>query len=343
MLTIDGSQGEGGGQILRTALALAMVTGTALQIERIRARRAKPGLMAQHLVCVRAAQEVCGAEVEGAELGSGRLCFRPGLIRAGHYRFVIGTAGSTTLVFQTLLPALLLADAPSTVELEGGTHNAMAPSVDFIRLAFLPALRRMGIEVEMSLLRHGFYPVGGGLWRATIKPWREKRPLCLLEPGECLRREAVAISARLPAHVAQRELAQIRAMLGWTEQECHGREVASPGPGNVLSLRLYHREQNLVVDSVGHKGLPAEQVASTAVAELRRVQAAGVPVDGHLADQLLVPLALGAGGEFRTLAPTRHTLTNLDVIHSLTGATFDLCEVEPGLWNIRRAAAMHAC
>lgn len=341
MLVIDGSRGEGGGQILRTALALAMVTGTTLQIERIRARRAKPGLMPQHLVCVRAAQAVCGAEVAGVELGSSWLRFRPGPIRAGHYHFAIGTAGSTTLVFQTLLPALLLADVPSTVELEGGTHNAMAPSVDFIRLAFLPALRRMGIEVEMTLLRHGFYPVGGGLWRASVQPWRDKRPLCLLEPGDCLRREAVAISARLPEHVAQRELAQVRALLGWSEQESHSQAVSSPGPGNVLSLRLYCREQILVSECVGHKGLPAEEVARRAVAELRRLHAAGVPVDAHLADQLLVFLALGAGGEFRTLAPTRHTLTNLDVIRGLSGATFNLCEEQPGIWSIRRSAAMN--
>jgi RNA 3'-terminal phosphate cyclase (ATP) len=335
MLVIDGSQGEGGGQILRTTLSLAMVTGSPVRIERIRAGRAKPGLMRQHLVCVRAAQAVTNAEVSGDTIGSDCVTFRPGAIRAGEYRFAIGSAGSTTLVFQTVLPALLLAEGPSTIEFEGGTHNDLAPSVDFLRHAYLPLVRQMGIEVEAELTSYGFYPAGGGRWRALIHPWRDRNPLDLRQRGELLRHEAVVISSMLPAHVAHRELAQVRAMTGWPEEVCRSEVVMSPGPGNVVSLRSHYRTHTLVVETMGRQGISAERVATSAVNEWRRVDLAGVPVDQHLADQLLLPMALGAGGVFHTVRPSPHTLTNIEVIRVLTGRTFEVKELEQESWLIR--------
>ncbi len=163
MLQIDGSRGEGGGQILRTSLTLSMITGRPLQIQQIRAQRAKPGLMRQHLTAVKAAAEVCGAETEGAELGSRTLTFRPGAVQAGQYSFDIGTAGSASLVLQTILPPLMIAGGASQLTLRGGTHNMHAPPFDFLAKAFLPLLARIGPRVQATLLRHGgFYPAGSG-------------------------------------------------------------------------------------------------------------------------------------------------------------------------------------
>jgi RNA 3'-terminal phosphate cyclase (ATP) len=339
MLVIDGSRGEGGGQILRTALSLSMVTGTAVRVERIRAGRAKPGLMRQHLVCVRAAQAVCGARVDGDAPGSTTVTFRPGAIRAGAYRFAIGSAGSTTLVLQTLLPALLLADGPSELMLEGGTHNDLAPTVDFIQLAFLPVLAAMGAAVKGHLERFGFYPAGGGAWRVMVEPWRDRRPLRLVEAHDCSGREALVTSCMVPGHVARRELAVVQAGLGWSVQECRSREVRSEGPGNLISLRLHGGGRGLVVEAIGRHGVSAERVAGNAVAALGRVLAAGVPVDEHLADQLLLPMALGLGGEFRTLRPTGHTLTNMEVIRAFTGRAFEVRELGPDDWIIRLSQA----
>jgi RNA 3'-terminal phosphate cyclase (ATP) len=161
MLTIDGSQSEGGGQVLRSSLALSLVTGRPFAIENIRAGRKKPGLLRQHLTAVLAAAEVSAAEVEGAALASRRLLFRPGRVRAGDYAFRVGTAGSATLVLQTVLPALLLAEGESTLTLEGGTHNPMAPPVDFLENAYLPLVNRLGPRVKVQLVRPGFYPAGG--------------------------------------------------------------------------------------------------------------------------------------------------------------------------------------
>ena len=170
MIELDGSQGEGGGQILRTSLALSMATGQPVAIEKIRAGRAKPGLMRQHLACVKAAAQISGAQVEGAELGSQSLRFVPGPVRAGEYRFAIASAGSCMLVLQTVLPPLLLADAPSHLHLSGGTHNPMAPPFHFLERAFAPLVRRLGADLQLVLRRCGFYPAAGTMAASTSPP-----------------------------------------------------------------------------------------------------------------------------------------------------------------------------
>lgn len=183
MIKMDGSQGEGGGQILRSALSLSLCTGQAFRIENIRARRKKPGLLHQHLTAVLAARAVGGAEVVGAELGSQTLEFRPGKVRPGRHRFAVGTAGSATLVFQTILPPLMTADGPSFIELEGGTHNPLAPPFDFLTGSFLPLIERMGAAVQGRLERPGFYPAGGGRFEASIEPAGSLGRLELMERG----------------------------------------------------------------------------------------------------------------------------------------------------------------
>ncbi|MGE3537887.1 MAG: RNA 3'-terminal phosphate cyclase [Candidatus Tectimicrobiota bacterium] len=313
MLTIDGSYGEGGGQILRTALALALVTGTPFCLERIRAGRAKPGLLRQHLTAVQAAATIGQAEVRGATLGSGRLTFVPGPVTPGSYTFAIGSAGSTTLVLQTVLPALLLAAAPSTLCLEGGTHNPFAPPFDFLEQTFFPLLRRMGASVQAQLERPGFYPAGGGKWQVTINPAARLSRLDMLERGAVRNIQARALVAHLPHHIAERELAVVRQHLNWSGDWLHVESVPN-GPGNIVLIAIETAHLVEIFSGFGARGVPAETVASQAVAAAQRYLAAEVVVDEYLADQLLLPLALARGGSFTSLTPSRHTTTNMYII-----------------------------
>jgi RNA 3'-terminal phosphate cyclase (ATP) len=320
MLRIDGSRGEGGGQVLRSSLALSMASGRPFRIENIRARRAKPGLQRQHLTAVLAAAEVSGAVVDGASVGSRALSFAPGPVRPGSYHFAIGTAGSAPLVFQTVLPALMLAGAPSELIFEGGTHNPMAPPVDFLARVFLPLVRRLGPEVELEVDRLGFYPAGGGRFRARIVPRRDLGRLELLEAPRVSARRARALVAGLPPHIAERELRVVREALRWSEEECGVESGRAASPGNALFLELEAAPCGELVTAIGERGVPAERVAAAAVAEMRAFLDAGVPVGAHLADQLLLPLALGGGGVFRTVPLSEHTRTNLEVIHDFGAA-----------------------
>ena len=336
MLVIDGSQGEGGGQILRTSLTMAMVTGTDIRIENIRAGREKPGLMRQHLACVKAAQAVSNAEVSGAEMGSTEITFKPKAIKAGDYHFAVGTAGSTTLIFQTVLPALALAKGESTLSFEGGTHNIWAPSFDFVALAYAPLMWQvMGVEIEMKMIRHGFYPQGGGQWQAMIKPSGRLSGLELLDTGELIGKEAVATSSNIPGHVAVRELQEIAKLCHWSDEVLKAERVESMGSGNIVSMRMFYEACAEVVEYVGKVGVSAEKVARRAVQAIRRYQAAGVPVGEHLADQLMLPMAIGDGGVFRTLKPSMHTQTNRNVIHLFTDKQFVFEELAKDQWEIR--------
>ncbi len=317
MIKIDGSQGEGGGQILRTALALSMVTGQPFRIENIRVNRPKPGLLRQHLTSTLAAAEVCGASAIGAEIGSIALEFRPGPVRGGVYSFAIGTAGSTTLVLQTVLPALMLAKEPSTLTITGGTHNLFAPSVTYLTHAFLPLLERMGPRVRIHLDRHGFYPGGGGQIRVDIEPAERLSPIELVEVRPVVARRAVATIAALDGAIAKRELNTINTMLGW-EDDCLQIEQVqeSAGPGNTLSLIVQREDITEVFTGFGERGVSAERVASNAAKEVQKYLAAGVPVWEHLADQLMLPLALAGGGAFLTGSLSDHAMTNAQVIAS---------------------------
>ncbi len=315
IITIDGSQGEGGGQILRTSLGLSLVTGMPFRIERIRAGREKPGLLRQHLTAVNAARQVGQARVEGAALGSKELEFRPGKVASGDYSFQVGTAGSTTLVLQTILPALVTAASPSTVTLEGGTHNPFAPPFDFLERAFLPLLSRMGPTVVAKLERPGFYPAGGGRFRVEISPCQRLRPLELCSRGELRSRKARAMVASLPRTIAERELRVITKRLSWPKESLEVVETNdSAGPGNIVTLEIASEHVTEIFTGFGERHVAAETVASHAVDEAREYLEAGVPVGVHLADQLLLLLAVAGGGSFRTLPLTSHSTTNIDVI-----------------------------
>lgn len=331
MIIIDGAAGEGGGQVLRTALSLSMVTGQPFRIDNIRAGREKPGLMRQHLTAVQSAAAISGAAVDGAALGSASLTFTPGRVRAGDYHFAIGTAGSTGLVLQTLLPALMLADGPSSLLLEGGTHNPHTPCFDFLAEVFLPLVNRMGPAVTTVLERPGFYPAGGGRMRVEIAPAPALRPLDLVERGSLLSAGAVARVAGLDPVIARTELRVARDNLGWDAEHFRMEELDPAwGPGNILLLSARYEQVTEMVAGFGERQVPAANLALNAARRLRGLMESGAAAGPYLADQLLLPLALAGGGRFTTVRPSRHTLTNIDSIARFLPVPIRIEQAEDG-------------
>jgi RNA 3'-terminal phosphate cyclase (ATP) len=331
LIELDGSTGEGGGQILRTGLALSMCTGRPMAIQRIRAKRPKPGLMRQHLTCVQAAVAVCGAKVDGAELGSQTLVFEPGPVRAGDYAFNVGTAGSCTLVLQTVLPALMRCAASSRVSLGGGTHNPMAPPFHFLERSFAPLLRRLGVGLDLELRRLGFYPAGGGEVSAVVRPATAGlQPFDLTERGPALEAYAECLAPALPGAVAVRELAALAGALGWSGEQLRTPAVRqNEGPGNALLATIASTHVSEVVTVFGEKGVSAERVALALVREVRAYQASQGALGQHLADQWMLPLALavldrGAAASFTCTEMTEHATTNIGVIEQFLPVRFDV-------------------
>lgn len=316
LLTLDGRMGEGGGQVLRSALSLAVALGRAVRVTNVRAGRGKPGLLRQHLTALRAAAAISNGTVEGGELGSTEVVLRPGPVRAGWYEFGVGSAGSTLLVLQTVLPPLFLADGPSTIELEGGTHNPMAPPFEFLRDSFAPQLARTGVNLALELVRPGFHPAGGGLVRAVVTPVTVSRPLELLERGAARSHRAEIGLAHLPREIADREWHALRRALADTDLQRVDHDLTSSvGPGNHVSLHLEFEHGSEVLTAFGERRVSAERVGQRVAREARRYLEASAPVGEHLADQLMLPLALLAGGRYRTLAPSLHARTNADVVN----------------------------
>lgn len=327
MLVIDGSYGEGGGQILRTALALAAITGRAIRIEKIRARRKNPGLAAQHLTSVRAAAEVCDARVSGDEPGSLTLAFLPGgPPQAGDYIFDVaearegGSAGAATLVLQTILLPLALAVGNSTVVIQGGTHVAWSPPFDYARDVWLPALVHMGVDAKLELVKWGWYPVGQGEIRAEISglgTGRQPSPVMLTERGALRRVSGRAVAANLPSHIPQRMADRARSLL--TEAGVNARieplrvRAACAGAGIFLSAE--YDGVGAGFNALGVKGKPSEAVAEEAVGALLAHCDSDAALDEHLADQLVLPLALaGDVSSFSTERVSRHLTTNAWVV-----------------------------
>lgn len=339
MLKIDGAQGEGGGQILRTALALSVYLGLPVEIKNIRAGRKKPGLMRQHLACVRAAQQISDATVSGDAIGSQALVFKPEKVRGGHYAFSVGSAGSTSLIFQTIFLPLALSDAPAHVTFSGGTHNDLAPSYDFLARCFLPVVSGLGYRVTTALSDYGFQPVGQGAWRADILPVEGLVPYTCLTRGALKASGCVAISAQIPEHVNARELAHLQQRLAWDGCTYEGKVVNSAGPGNVVFAYQQYENITVLCDAVGAFGVSAERVAGRVVKAMRSYLETTAPVEAHLADQLLLPLLLGRGGEFVTGVPSQHLETNIAVIRQMCGADIGLVSEKgesgsAGLWRV---------
>ncbi len=339
MIIIDGSQGEGGGQILRSSVALSLVTAQPVKIQNIRAGRKVPGLRRQHLTAVRAAQQISNSTVSGDEVGSTELQFHPGATQAGDYQFDVGTAGSTSLVLQTVLPALLTLPERSTVTLRGGTHNPFAPPFDFLDRAYFPLLNRMGPNVTAELRRPGFYPAGGGEVVYTVNPSEKLCGFDLRERGKLIGRRVRALVANLPRHIGERECQLIAQKTNWKKSDFEVEELTnSKGPGNVLLIELRHEQVNEVCTGFGQQGVPAERVAARTLRAARNYLDAGVPVGEYLADQLLLPLgiaaAAGEGGAFRTLEPSQHTRTHIEVLKSFLPVTVEVRQDSDGQYLI---------
>lgn len=333
MVVIDGSAGEGGGQVLRTAVGLSLVTQTPFQIEKIRGRRPKPGLQRQHLACVKAAALIGDAEVEGDVLSSQELVFRPRALRPGNYELAIGSAGSTTLLLQAVLPALLRASGPTTLTLEGGTHNRLAPTFEFLAQSFVPVLAQMGARVEVKLVRYGFEPAGGGRIDVSVTPAALK-PIELLQRGEQIGRSATAIISSIPAKVAARELAMVVEDLGFTSAELHTESVTASSPGNAIVIAVTYQHVTDVFVGLGERSLTAEKVAHRTTGEVKRSLRTDAPVGTHLADQLMIPFALAGGGAFRTVELTPHSLTQLELIPRFLDVKLECQSEGNGTWRI---------
>ncbi len=332
LIEIDGAHGEGGGQVLRTSLALSIVTGKAFRITRIRGNRQKPGLMRQHLTGVMAAAEISGASVTGAELNSQELTFVPTRAGAmpGTYHFAIGSAGSTSLVLQTILVPLLLAEGESTVTIQGGTHNPMAPPFPFLDTVFVPLLRKMGASLDLEMIRPGFVPAGGGEIRIHTAGNAQLGRLQLLERGKTQQIIATATTAGgVRGDVAQRELKAIAEKLTISPGNLLQRTLTgSFGSGNFVCIEIRSEHITELFTAIGQLGKLAETVGTEAANEARKYLTADAPVGSHLADQLLLPMALGDGGEFVTSRPTLHTSTNAEIIQHFLHRPVSMKQVE---------------
>ncbi len=318
MIQIDGSYGEGGGQILRTALGLSCLTGRPFRIFNLRKGREKPGLMAQHLTAVKAAMIISHAAVNGAAIGSTELLFSPRSLKAGDYEFDIGTAGSVCLVVQTILPALLLAGTHSRVRLTGGTHVPWSPSFEYLRDVFLPVLGRIGISVRANIETYGFYPRGGGNVVVEVNPADKVSPLITLNRGQLYRIAGRSAVGGLPVSIAER---QRRAFYCKLSQHLSGEnvpvnisaeQVPSLGQGTFLFARLEAGHGAAGFCSLGSRGKRAEEVGDEAAQELLAYYYTGAAIDPHLADQIVPYLLLAQGkSEFTTSRITNHLRTNL--------------------------------
>ena len=336
MLSIDGSFGEGGGQIIRSSLALSLITGKPFRIYNVRARRDRPGLQRQHLTAVSASAEIGRAQVDGARVGAKEFTFVPGEVVPGEYVFDIGTAGSTTLVLQAVLPPLMIAKWPSLLKLEGGTHNVHAPPFEFLQKTFLPLVNRIGPQVSIELERYGFYPPGGGKFNVYIEPAAELRQLNLRARGEILARRARALVVNLPASIGERELAVIREQLNWADDELRVETSQNAySPGNVLTIEIESEQLTEVVTGMGERGVRAETVAARAVAEAQRYLATDAPVGEHLADQLLIPLALAGGGSYLTGPLSLHTTTNIEIVKKFMPVEITVNEIEDDVFAVK--------
>jgi RNA 3'-phosphate cyclase len=298
MRDIDGSFGEGGGQLVRTACALAAITGEPLRLHNIRARRAPPGLAPQHLTAVRAVASLCNAEVEGLELRAQDIVFRPRQVKAGAYRFDVGTAGSITLVLQAVLPVALAADGESAFHVSGGTDVRAAPAIDYLGHVLVPLLARMGARIELEVQRRGYYPRGGGVVAVRVVPAR-LRALQLDAPGAVQRIGGIAHASNLPAHIAERMQRTARECLSHLGPVAIDQQVlsgtAAVGQGGAIALWAQTENARLGASEVAQRGVPAEHIAGSAAEALKDELVAGATLDIHASDQLLVYMARASG------------------------------------------------
>lgn len=324
MIQIDGSYGEGGGQIIRTSVSLAAITGREIRIDQIRAKRSKPGLQPQHLMSVKAAAELCQAETYGAAVGSTSLTFKPTRpVRAGDYRFDIGTAGSAPLVAQTVLVPLAFTGQPCKVTVTGGTHNPMAPSSDYLEHIYAPALREMGVSVAVNSPRAGFYPAGGGLLEVELTGSASLHPIHRLDRGPLKRLQAIVTTSGLADHVFNRARTVIESRLPMAKVVHE--EKPSSGAGAAVVLVAEHEGGSAGFTGLGEKGKPMERVAEEAIDLYEEWAGQDAPVDEHLADQLVLPAVFASGqSSWRTSETTEHLRSVLWLVEHFMPVSYEI-------------------
>lgn len=327
MIEVDGSYGEGGGQILRTAIGLSILTGEAVRIHHIRANRPRPGLAPQHLTGLRAAAEISSAYVEGDEVDSTEVLFKPREVKGGRYKVDVGTAGSVSLILQMLMPAALRAEDTIQLRMRGGTDVRWSPPIDYLTNVTLPALSKMGLRADIRLVQRGYYPQGGGEVEAELYPSRLKNVRFEADDGPVY---GISHSRNLPAHIVDRQAKTARKLLFEAGYDSHIKkdvgEGSSTGTGTVLWRGF------IGSSSLGERGKRAEVVAREAVMSLIEELSSGAAVDMHLADQLIPYMAL-VGGEYSVREVTFHTSTNIWAAGQIVEADFNV-EKEDGLFRI---------
>jgi len=330
-MKLDGSYGEGGGQILRTAVALSAVTGIPVEIENIRKGRPKPGLSAQHVKAVEGLARICNAQVTWCDLKSTRLCFTPGKINSGDYEIDIGTAGSISLFLQCLMPALMHAPGTVRIKITGGTDVQWSPSIDYMRFVTLEALRKMGYECDIKLITRGYYPRGGGCVEAIINPSSLNR--IDFEGNKCSQVEGKSHSSGLPAHVAQRQAESAHKRLCEHGYESRILTEVNDYPSTGSGITLWCGSVGGI--ALGRPGLKAEKVGEMAANAIIDELRSGAGVDEFLADQLIPYMALAGRGSFTTRKITLHTKTNIWVTERFLPVKFRIEEIGTGLVRVR--------
>jgi RNA 3'-terminal phosphate cyclase (ATP) len=317
MINIDGSIGEGGGQVLRTCLSLSLITGQAFHISNIRSGRPRSGLSAQHLSAVQVAAKIGKADVDGAELNSTSVFFAPKLIQPGRYQCDIGTAGSTSLVLQTIFLPLSMGGAASSISISGGTHVPWSPSFDFMTQHWLWCLRKIGFDITLKLELAGFYPRGGGLIHATIQPTKSTSPLNLSQRGKLLRIRGTSAVANLNRGIAERQRNQVLRRLGdkYPLSDIRISELPSKFKGTTICLICEFEHSQSCYFALGELGKPAEKVADEVADRVEYFLSTDAAVDEFLADQILLPLSFATSrSTFSTAKITRHLITNSEII-----------------------------
>jgi RNA 3'-terminal phosphate cyclase (ATP) len=327
MIKIDGSQGEGGGQLLRSALSLSLITGVGIQIYNIRANRSNPGLRHQHLCAVKAAHTIGRGELKGGILGSTQLEFQPRTIQPGRFRFNIGTAGATTLVLQTIFLPLSHAKAASSIKITGGTHVPWSPSYHYLEMQWLPYMQRLGFDGVISLDLAGFYPRGSGQIQGRIKPIGSINPLEIVKRGDLRQIRGISAVANLDRRIAERQRNQVLHRLGdkYKLNDIRIKKLPSKFKGTILLLLAEFEHSQCCYFSLGKPGKPAESVADDTINAIESFMKTNADIDEYLADQLLLPLSFASGPScFKSAKITNHLITNAEIINKFIDVQFDI-------------------
>lgn len=335
---IDGSYGEGGGQIIRTCLSLAALTGRAFEVVNVRAGRPKPGLQAQHLTAVQSTAQICGAHAEGAHIGSSSFLFAPQHSPiSGQYNFEVGTAGATTLIAQTLVLPLSCAQGKSHVQISGGTHVPFAPVADYLESVYLELLRRLGMSATSHYEAAGYYPKGGGKLVLEIDPSAEIRPVNLVHRGRLLRLSARIITSRLPEHVGRRGALAVQEFMRSAGHDVETEQINPPScaPGAAVFIQAECEGGIAGFSALGQVGKPMERVARDACQEFLAWWESGAPCDERLADQLVLPMAFASGiSRWVTRRVTDHLRTVVWVVEQFLPVSIGIEERADGLAEI---------